>query len=92
MKEKFFTGLSTFFIIVNFTLFNYDSTKWYGKLFDSLYDKSVFTPLFIGLLGIISAFLGIKGTIRTALILLNLLSLIVFLFVLLIAIYGFQEP
>lgn len=92
MKEKFFTGLSIFCLVLTFLLFNYDSTKWYGKFFDFLYDTSIFTPLIIGLLGIISAFLGIKGTIRMILILLNSLSLIVFLFVILIAIFGFKEP
>ena len=92
LKEKFFTGFSTLCLVLSFLLFNYDPTKWYSKFFDFLYDKSILTPFIIGVLGIISAFLGVKGPIRTVLILLNVLSLLVFLFVILIAIYGFQEP
>jgi hypothetical protein len=92
LKEKFFTGLSAFCLVLAFLLFNYDSTTWYGKFFDFLYDISIFTPLIIGVLGIISAFLGVKGAIRIILILLNLFSLMVFLFVILMALFGFQEP
>lgn len=92
MKEKIFTGLSAVCLVLAFLLFNFDATTWYGKFIDFLYDISIFTPLIIGVLGIISAFLGMKGPIRVILILLNSFSLLVFLFVISMAIFGFQEP
>ncbi|WP_332645882.1 hypothetical protein [Lysinibacillus sp. 54212] len=92
MKEKIFTGLSIFCLVLAWLFFNHDSTKWYGKFFDFLLVKSIFTPLLIGALGIISASLGNKGIIRMLLILLNSIFLIVFLFTLLIGVLGFQRP
>lgn len=85
LKGKFFTGLSFFCFMLNFLIIGFD-------FFDFLYDKGIFTPLIIGVLGIISAFLGIKGNIRMILILFNSFLSIVFLYALLIGIFGFQQP
>ncbi|KOS69048.1 hypothetical protein AEA09_11155 [Lysinibacillus contaminans] len=92
MKQKFFTGLSVACLVLTFLIFGYDSTKWYGKFIDFLFDISIFTPLIIGALGILSAFLGIKGTIRMILILVNSFFLIVFLCAILLGILGFHRP
>jgi len=85
LKGKFFTGLSFFCFMLNFLMFGFD-------FFDFLYDIGIFTPLIIGVLGIISAFFGIKGNIRMILILFNSFLSIVFLYALLMGIFGFQQP
>ena len=71
--------------MLNFLIFGFD-------FLDFLYEKGIFTPLIIGLLGIISAFLGIKGNTRMILILFNAFFSIAFLYALLIGIFGFQQP
>ena len=92
MKEKFFTGLSIFFLVLTYLMLRWDTTTWYGDFIEFLYNISIFTPIIIGILGVISAFIGIKGIIRTILILLNVIALVAFIVVLLIAIFGFQQP
>ena len=92
MKEKCFTGLPVFCLVLTYLMLMWDTTKWYSDFIDFLYNKSIFTPIIIGILGVISAFIGIKGIIRTMLILLNLIALGAITFVVLIAIFGFQQP
>lgn len=59
---------------------------------DFLFQISFFIPFILGGLGLIFAVLGIKGTTRMILVVLNLFILIVFIFVYIMAFYGFQEP
>jgi hypothetical protein len=52
----------------------------------------IYPSFALGGLGIISAFLGIKGDIRMVLIVLNAFLLLIFLGACLIGIFGFQNP
>ena len=85
MQRNVFSFLSAIFFI--FTYLPYSR-----KFGDFFFDISPNTPAIFGVLGLVFAILGIKGKVRMTLILLNSLSLFVFIFVLLIAVYGFQEP
>ncbi|MFJ5565388.1 hypothetical protein [Lysinibacillus xylanilyticus] len=92
MRRNIFSTISILSFIITFFMLGYDSTKWYGSFFNFLYDISIFTPFALGGLGIISAFLGIKGDIRMVLIVLNAFLLFIFLGAYLIGIFGFQNP
>ncbi|MEB2281321.1 hypothetical protein LAV73_15155 [Lysinibacillus xylanilyticus] len=92
MKRNIFSAISIFSLMITLFMFGYDSSKWYGSFFNFLYDLSIFTPIVLGGLGIISAILGIKGDIRIVLIVLNTFLMFLFLGAYLIGIYGFQNP
>ncbi len=61
------------------------------QFFNPRYDLRIFTPCALGGLGIISAFLDIKGDICMVLIVLNAFSLFFFLGAYLMGIFGFQN-
>lgn len=90
--RKILTGASVVFLLLTFFMIGYDSSSWYGKFYDTLYDISIFTPLILGGLGITSAILGIKGNIRVTLITLNSLLFLFCIFATLSGIFGFTEP
>ncbi len=71
-------------------MFGYDSTKWYGRFFKFLYDISRFMPFILGGIGIVSALLGIKGEYRFILVVLHLFLLLLFLVIVIKALYGFS--
>ncbi|MFJ8460792.1 hypothetical protein ACIQ57_16845 [Lysinibacillus xylanilyticus] len=79
MRRNIFSTVSILLLMITFLMFGYDSTKWYGGFFNYLYDISIFTPLILGGLGIISASFGIKGDIRMVLIVLHAFSSCLFL-------------
>ncbi len=71
-------------------MFGYDSTKWYGRFFKFLYDISMFMPFILGGIGIVSALLGIKGEYRFILVVLHSFLLLLFLVIVIKALYGFS--
>ncbi|MBB5144900.1 hypothetical protein HNQ35_000089 [Cerasibacillus quisquiliarum] len=92
MLRKLLTFISITFLILLFLMLSYSSSSWYSSFFDSLWEINAFFPLFFGIISILSAFWGIKGSIRLTLILLNTFILIMFFIAFLMGYYGFKEP
>jgi hypothetical protein len=67
-------------------------TNWGNGLYVAVLDISIFTPLVFGLLGLIFAFIGIKGKIKVSLVLVNVLGISLSLFLAFIAFWGFKQP
>lgn len=68
------------------------SQDWNITFVDYLYGISMFTPIFLNIISIVSACLSVKGTIRKTLVFLNSLMIIYYGIFCFIALYGFQEP
>ncbi|WKA52784.1 hypothetical protein QWY22_09600 [Planococcus liqunii] len=60
--------------------------------FDLLLSVNFYFPMMLGAAGIVLGRLGVKGNVRFYLVLLNSLIFAFYIFVTLVAIYGFQEP
>jgi len=90
MRHNFFSTLSILCLLLAFLMFGYDSTRWYGGFFRFLYEISMFMPFILGVVGIVSALLGIKGDYRLILVILHSLLLLLFLGIYIKAIYGFS--
>lgn len=88
--EKIFHWTIHWFFLLAFLMLVYISQDWNNIFFEFLYE-SMYTPIVLGLLGMISAFLGMKGT-RVILIFSNFLILIVFGIAYFVSIFGFKEP
>lgn len=65
---------------------------WKIPFIEYVYKISIASPIFVSVLGVISASLSIKGITRKTLVLINSIILIYFGVLYFIAIYGFQEP
>ena len=85
MRRKLFTFLSAFFLIL--TIIAYE-----GLFNDFFLNISPYSLAVFGILGLICAILGIKGQVRISFIIIHSLSLVIFIFILLIAFFGFKEP
>ena len=85
VNRKIFSVLSAVFFIL--TIVTYE-----GGFNDFFLEFSPYSLAAFGILGLLFAIFSIKGPIRILLVILNSLTLLVFLFVVLIAIFGFKEP
>ncbi|MGE7988264.1 hypothetical protein [Lysinibacillus fusiformis] len=90
MRHTIFSTLSIICLLLTVLMFGYDSTKWYGRFFKFLYDISMFMPFILGGIGIVSALLGIKGEYRFILVVLHSFLLLLFLVIVIKALYGFS--
>ncbi|RDW20208.1 hypothetical protein CWR48_05755 [Oceanobacillus arenosus] len=90
--KKFFAILSVICFLLTFFMLMYLSQGWEIAFVDFLFGISLFTPIFINILGVISASFCAKGTTRKVLVLINSLMLIYFGVLSFVAIFGFQEP
>ena len=90
--KKFFTALPVICFLLIFFMLMYLSQGWEMAFFDYLFEISLFTPIFINVLGVISAFFSLKGTTRKVLVLINSLMIVSFGILSFVAIFGFQEP
>lgn len=63
-----------------------------SESFSTILNFSLFLPFVFGVFGIVFGWLGIKGDLRISLIGLNILFLISYFIVFLMATVGFQEP
>ncbi|WP_418302049.1 hypothetical protein [Lysinibacillus fusiformis] len=90
MRHTIFSTLSIICLLLTVLMFGYDSTKWYGRFFKFLYDISMFMPFILGGIGIVSALLGIKGEYRFILVVLHSFLLLLFLVIIIKALYGFS--
>lgn len=85
VNRKIFSVLSAVFFIL--TIITYE-----GGFNDFFLEFSPYSLAAFGILGLFFAIFSIKGPIRILLVILNSLALLAFLFVVLIAIFGFKEP
>ena len=85
VKRNIFSVLSAVFFIL--TVVTYE-----GGFNDFFLNFSPYSLAAFGILGLLFALFSIKGPIRILLIILNSLALLIFLFAVLIAIFGFKEP
>ncbi|MFJ7921761.1 hypothetical protein ACIQ6U_18595 [Lysinibacillus fusiformis] len=90
MRHTTFSTLSIICLLLTVLMFGYDSTKWYGRFLKFLYDISMFMPFILGGIGIVSALLGIKGEYRFILVVLHSFLLLLFLVIVIKALYGFS--
>lgn len=90
--KKFFTALSIICLSFNFFLAVYLSQGWKITFVEYVYELSILTPVLISALGVISGIFSLKGTTRVLLICLNFSLLVFFGIMVLIGVYGFQEP
>lgn len=63
-----------------------------SESFSSILNFSLFLPIVFGMLGIVFGLLGIKGDLRISFIGLNVLGLVSYLIVFMMATVGFQQP
>lgn len=70
----------------------YLSQNWEIVFIEYLYGVSLFTPIFLNVLSIVSAYLSVNGATRKVLVYLNFLMIIYFGILSFIGLYGFQEP
>lgn len=92
MLKKAFSGLSILFLLLTFSPLMAGSFSWGDKFFELLLGVSMYLPFVFGALGLLFAFLGAKGQIKLALILLNMLALVMYGLLFMMAVYGFREP
>lgn len=85
MRRNFFTILSAFFLIL--TIIAYE-----GLFNDFFLNISPYSLAVFGILGLMCAIFGIKGPVRISFIIMHSLTLVIFIFILLIAVFGFKEP
>ncbi|KGP72868.1 hypothetical protein N782_09760 [Pontibacillus yanchengensis Y32] len=67
-------------------------TKWGNGIFVAVLEISLFLPLCFGFIGFVFALFGVKGKTRLSLILLHIFGVCLNLFLIFIAVYGFQQP
>lgn len=70
---------------------SFNTSKWGSKVIDYLYDISIATPFILGGLGLLTAILGVKGSIRKILITVIVVMMIYFLIPFIMS-FGFNEP
>ncbi|MBP2079697.1 hypothetical protein [Oceanobacillus polygoni] len=90
--KKFYTALSIICFSYSFLMLMYLSTGWKIAFVEYLFEMSLFTPIFLNVLGIISACVSTKGTTRKTLVIINSLMIIYFGVLSFIALFGFQDP
>jgi hypothetical protein len=92
MTKKNYSILSVvFFIMAIFPLIA-GLTKWGNPIYVAVLNISVFLPLIFGVLGLIFAFIGIKGSVKVSLVLVNVLSVSLSSFLVFVAFFGFKQP
>ncbi|MBM7678699.1 hypothetical protein [Gracilibacillus alcaliphilus] len=90
--KNFFTSLSVISIILVCLMMMYSSQDWNNGLFAYLFDISMYAPLFISVIGMISACFLSEGGTRKALVTVNSLLFIIVGLLYLVASIGFLEP
>lgn len=62
------------------------------KIFNLIAGASLYLPFGLGILGILFAMVGVKGYVRLTLLGLNIIGLVGYLVIFIMATVGFQEP
>ncbi|GGH73424.1 hypothetical protein JOD43_000065 [Pullulanibacillus pueri] len=89
LRKTFSVGSGLCFLV---TLLPLIGEKFGLQVYQLMISIHSFFPFELNALGLILGWFGMKGNLRVALLILNLLSLFFHLFVFLMATYGFQEP
>ncbi|UNL86894.1 hypothetical protein [Priestia koreensis] len=90
--KKYYSILSGVFFIMTTLPLLAGLTKFGNFLYVDLLKVSIFFPLVLGVIGLIFSLMGIKGKVQISLILMNALGIVLSLFLVFIAINGFQNP
>lgn len=92
MQKRVFSVLSAVFCFLTFSPLIAMPNDWGEQIFIFITEITIYLPFVLGVLGIFFALVGVKGEIKAILFILNTLGLIVYLFIFLMGLYGFQEP
>jgi hypothetical protein len=91
MTKKYYLIISgVFFIMAIFPLLA-GLTKWGNVIYVAVLNVSIFLPLIFGVLGLIFALIGISGKVKISLVLVNVLGVSLSIFLVFLAMYGFQQ-
>ena len=89
--KKYYSILSgVFFIMAVFPLIA-GLTEWGNELYVAVLNVSILVPLILGVVGLIFALIGIRGKVKVSLILVNVLGVSLSIFLVFIAMFGFQQ-
>jgi hypothetical protein len=66
-------------------------TKWGNEIYVAVLNFSIFLPLIFGVLGLIFVLIGVNGKVKISLVLVNVLGVSLSLFLVFLAMYGFQQ-
>ncbi|WLD92482.1 hypothetical protein [Alkalihalobacillus sp. AL-G] len=92
MSKKSFSYLSALFFVLSVFPLLAGLTRWGNGLYVYVLNINIYSPVIFGGIGLLFALFGMKGKVKIGLVLLNILALCLSLFLLFVAIYGFQEP
>jgi hypothetical protein len=91
MLKKYYSIFSgVFFIMAVFPLIA-GLTKIGNVVYVAVLNVSIFLPLIFGVLGLLFAFIGINGKVKISLVLVNILGVSLSIFLVFIAMFGFQQ-
>ncbi|WP_339176324.1 hypothetical protein MKY51_07745 [Solibacillus sp. FSL R5-0691] len=87
-----FSVISAIICLSLISLLNKMPFRLEEKIFNLIVAPNLYLPFGIGVLGLLFALFGVKGYIRLTLFGLNIIGLIGYLVIFLMATVGFQEP
>ncbi|KHF39932.1 hypothetical protein [Halalkalibacter okhensis] len=92
MFKRLFSLLSIIFFILSVVPLMAGLAQWGNRILAYILNISIYLPFVLGLVGLIFGLFGLKGKIRKSLIILNIIALSASLFLIFVAMYGFQQP
>ena len=87
-----FSVISALLCLVLISLFNEMPFRLEEKIFNLIVAPNLYLPFGVGILGFLFAMFGVKGYIRLTLLGLNIVGLVGYLVIFIMATVGFQEP
>ncbi|MEK5184999.1 hypothetical protein [Solibacillus sp. FSL W7-1324] len=87
-----FSVISAIICLALISLLNKMPFRLEEKIFNLIVAPNLYLPFGIGVLGLLFALFGVKGYIRLTLLGLNIIGLISYLIIFVMATVGFQEP
>lgn len=92
MLRIIFSVISAILCVVLISLFNEMPFRLEEKIFNLIVAPNLYLPFGLGVLGFLFAMFGVKGYIRLTLLGLNIVGLVGYLVIFIMAKVGFQEP
>ena len=92
MLRIIFSVISALQCLVLISLFNEMPFRLEEKIFNLIVAPNLYLPFGVGILGFLFAMFGVKGYIRLTLLGLNIVGLVGYLVIFIMATVGFQEP
>lgn len=90
--ENNFSVISALLCLVLISLFNEMPFRLEERIFNLIVVPNLYLPFGVGILGFLFAMFGVKGYIRLTLLGLNIVGLVGYLVIFIMATVGFQEP